>query len=217
MKWSPFPVLEIGLFALLGSVQAQNSLSICKWHTQKMLNEFCLQAGISHQVVIPKERGAQVRRKSFELQVDRLACCVAQHLNSQSLVCSSVEWGLRNCYLSGLPWHLNMVIHVESIPVSTWCVVSVYEHNSLPHFPHSCSTLTPVQTNMAAKERWLTAEISFRVCHHPLPNCHITQWLRFFLVLGTIKQARYCLSNAKCDFSRMILHGEDMWVERNFS
>ena len=81
-----------------------------------------------------------------------------------------------------------MGTRVESIPFNTWYVASVYKQSSLPHLPHCCSILTPVQINMAAKKIWLTAEISFRICHHLLPNCLITQWLHFFPVLGTIKQ-----------------------------
>lgn len=51
----------------------QNSSCICKFHTQQMPNEICLQAGISHQVIMLKEQEAQVRRKSFELyQTDQL-------------------------------------------------------------------------------------------------------------------------------------------------
>ena len=93
-----------------------------------------------------------------------------------------------------------MRIRVESTPVDTWCVASVYKQSSLPYLPHCSCILTPVQINMAAKKIWLTAEISFRVCHRLLPNCLITPWLHFFPVLGTIKQVRCFLNNAEYDF-----------------
>lgn len=90
-----------------------------------MLNEFCLQAGTSHQVVTVKEQGAQIRRKSFEWQVDKadLLLSFGRTVKPQSLGLLICKMGIKEL----LPPRAALTTeHGESLPFSSQCVVSAW-------------------------------------------------------------------------------------------
>lgn len=168
--WSPSHRLgTAAVFALRGSLSTQNSSRSCKFHTPWMSNEFCL---LQAQVIKLKCWNLSSEENSLN---GRSAS--AQPFSSQSLSLPICKMGIEeHCRLSVLLWRLNVVSYMSATQGHTVPF--------LPSLPHPGSILTPIQMNTATKECRLTAEISFSVLYCPLPNCHITQGLCFFLGAG---------------------------------